>query len=151
MLERSMETLAREVGDVFSRESRITIKNNLSTDLIRTNINTKNGHFKKGSYGAEEKPAEKIPAGGKTTFIVNNEGFTYIKGPEGSVTYTTSEPLKGNTEPKIVVYWEHPLGPTKSTYNATSIPAGLISYTLYPPEDAIAGWNQDIEIVITEA
>lgn len=151
MLDRSLHLLARDVSDVFSREAKITIKNKLNTSLKRTSINTKNGHFKKGSYGAEQKPAETISAGGVTTFIVNNEGFTYVKGPEGTVTYTATSPIKGVEDVKIVIYWEHPLGPTKSTYNVSSVPAGLVKYTSYPPADAIAGWKQDIELIITEA
>ncbi|MCM1992129.1 aegerolysin family protein [Oceanirhabdus seepicola] len=140
----------RDINDLFTRESNITIRNNLNTTLMRTNVKLKSGHFRKGTWEEEELPGSIISSGDKTTFSVNNEGISYVNGPEGSVTYTTATPLKGVDNPRIVISWNNPLGTEQSTYVATSYPSELIKHTLYPPVDALDGWNQNIEIVISE-
>lgn len=140
----------RDINDLFTRESNITIRNNLNTTLMRTDVTLKSGHFKKGNWEEEELPGLVISSGDKTTFSVNNEGIAYVKGPEGYVTYTTATPLKGVDNPRIVIYWNNLLGHTKSACTVTSYPPKLIGYTLYPSQEAIDDWSQNIEIVISE-
>ncbi|WBW97850.1 hypothetical protein [Oceanirhabdus sp. W0125-5] len=140
----------RDINDLYIRESNITIKNNLNTTLIRTNVELKGGHFRKGPWEDEELPGSIISSGDKTTFSVNNEGISYVNGPKGSVTYTTANPLKGVDNPRIILHWNNPLGTEKSTYYVTSYPSELIEYTQYPPEDVLDSWSHNIEIVISE-
>lgn len=134
----------QDLFQTFERSAAISVRNHLNVPLKRINVKLTHGDF--------GTPAPNmIGANSSGYFTVNNYGLANFFGPEGSVTYIAQGPIKGQNNVKIIIYWEHPLGPTKSIYTATSNPSGLIRYTLNPPADVIEGWHQRLTIEIFES
>ena len=121
---------SRDFFDIFTRYTSIYIRNFTGADWKLKGYNIIGGHF-------DQYPPKEIKAGHMGGFSTSNGGLAYVQGPEGTLTYQGK--ING-VDTDIILYYMHPVGPSKSIYTITTKQENMVNWSLDPGDPT--GWKQ---------